>query len=261
MKVGEIWDYLDGLFVFGDQPPEDNSGLLIGSREAAVSRVMLCLDVSDAVIRQAVDAGVDLIVSHHPVIFDALRRVEEDSRVWKLVRHRINVISLHIPLDETPDGANFWLCEKLGLTPLQPFGEKPGASERTLCEGWIGSTKEPVKPNDFAVSVSEKLGCGVSFCDGGREITRVAVCGGSGGFLLDGVLASGAQAFVSSQFKHHQLYQAQEAGVTLIDGTHFATEIHIPQRLYGLLSARFGQTEFLLADETAPSRWVGGEEQ
>lgn len=123
IKIGEIAEYLESISPSYLAEDYDNVGLLIGSRESAVKRVMFCLDVSSKVVDEAVNKKVDLIISHHPMIFKGIKRINEDDpkgrNIYKLIRNNIAVYSAHTNLDSAEGGLNDYLGQLLGLCEIE----------------------------------------------------------------------------------------------------------------------------------------------
>lgn len=217
MKVQDIYNAIHMAADFSLAMEFDNPGLLVGNSEAEVRGVLCALDVTDAVIAEAVSRGMNLIVTHHPVIFHPMKRVTADSLVWKLIRADLSVISAHTNLDIAEGGVNDILSRALELENFAPFGGDGMAR--------VGTVKRGMAPPEFAYYVKRMLDLpSVRYCDGGQAIERVAVCGGSGGSLLHEAAAAGAQAFVTGDVKHDVMLDAVRLGITLVDAGHFGTE-------------------------------------
>jgi len=254
--VREVYDFLNSVWKFKNMPEYDNSGFLIGDFNAPVTKIMCCLDATADVIGQAKALGAQLIVSHHPVIFDPLKNLKSSKPAYNAAAAGIAVISVHIPLDEHIEGANKVLCERLGLFPKGPFAEKISLCGDRLCEGWIGELSSLQTPHELAAEIGRILNAPVIFCDGGKPIKTVVVCGGSGSFLIEQVIEAGFDCLVTSQLKHEDVIEARAAGLTLIDATHFGTEIHIVCMLRDKLAHKFTEIEVVHAKESNPLQTI-----
>ena len=218
MKVKEILDFLYGVAPKELAEGFDNVGLLVGDENAEVKGIMVSLDCFDEVIDRAEDLGANLIVTHHPIIFEGLKSVTSDSLVYKLVSKGISVISMHTNLDQSQGGVNDALCDTLDLFDVEELVTVDGFSMRK------GYLDQPEDPYSFAKHIKEALGGAVKFVAGNRDISTVAVCSGSGGdFLIDAVNA-GADAFITADIKHHLFIEAGQLGISLYDAGHFNTE-------------------------------------
>ena len=200
----------------------DNVGLLVGDGGREVHKVLVTLDITEAVAQEAVDTGADVIVSHHPVIFPLageLRSVTTDDFrgriLTKLIENRISAICMHTNLDAAEGGVNDALAEKLGLNDVFTFNpEKIGR---------IGTLKCELPLEKFVPLVVKSLGCnGARFISGGRPVHRVAVGGGACGDYIQQVIAAGCDTFVTSDLKYNHFLDTQ--GLNLIDAGHFPTE-------------------------------------
>lgn len=245
-KVADIYHFLDEWAPFSLQMDFDNAGLLVGDREAPVRRVLVALDVTEPVIREAARKGCQLIVTHHPVIFHPVRTlVPEDGTAVKLItltKRGVAVISAHTNLDVAPGGVNDSLLEKLGLVPegiLEPMGALPDGTAYGL--GRVGRLPQEMAPAAFLKLVKRALSAkGGRAVRGGGPIRRVAVCGGSGGDLVRRAAALGCDALVTADVKYDQFLDAIQLGITLVDGGHFATENPVVEEVAARLRARFG---------------------
>ena len=237
MIVYEIYDFLDEKYDFSSALPYDNVGLLVGDGREKVTGVLVCLDLTDEAITEAVKKGANLIVTHHPVIFDPLKTVTEQSLVYRLIRNGISVISAHTNLDQADGGVNDALAETLGLTNIEKIADGEGFMYR------IGELDEPVSSEELAKLVGEKLNLPVKYVGSAAFIKRVAVCGGSGGSMLADVLGAGVDAFVTADVKHNVFMDAHAAGITLIDAGHFNTEDVITDLLCDALKEAFSDID------------------
>ena len=121
MKVREIYEALNSFAPFNLQEKWDNSGILVGDKNADVKKALLTLDVTEDVIKEAEQIGANLIISHHPLIFNPLKKVLSDSLVYKIIKKDMNVISAHTNLDISPLGVNYALAEAIGLKNTKPL--------------------------------------------------------------------------------------------------------------------------------------------
>ena len=244
--VGEIYRVLDQWASFSTAESFDNSGLLIGGMEQPVSFCLLALDLTQAVCEEAAERGAQLVITHHPVIFDPLRRVDAESVVYNAVQAWIAVISTHTCMDKAHGGVSDVLAERLGLIQVE---DVPGG------EGFvkIGEPEELVNGLDLARSVKEKLGLGaLRVYDAGFLVRKAAVCSGSGGSFLKEVIAAGADAYITGDIKHDVVVSAANAGLTLIDAGHYETEEIILEPIAKYLEKRFPEVQFERAKTDEP---------
>jgi len=232
----DIFDYLCEYAPLELQMSFDNAGFLIGRPEVEAKKVLLSLDVTHKVVDEAVEGNYGLIISHHPVIFNALKNVT-DEKLIKLLENRIAVISMHTNLDITEGGVNDVLLNLLGA-------EKDDILDVEHC-GRIGHLEKSVSMNEFLRVCMEKLHSnGLRYYDADRPVRHIAVLGGSGGDKLEVAIEKGCDTYITSDIKYHQFLIAQELGINLIDGDHFGTEDPIIDVLCRKLSLKFPEVSF-----------------
>jgi len=245
--VKDIYAQLDQFAPFETQAEFDNAGFLVGRGDREVSKVLVSLDITDAVIEEARQIGAQLIISHHPLVFDLVRSVTDGSltgsKLLKLAENGIAAICAHTNLDACEGGVNELLARTLGLCELEQLhSEGEDRFGRPYGIGRVGivRTKSIVKVKDFAVEVKEKLNAaGVRYVDAGRDVRRVAVGGGSCGSMLTDAIDAGCDTFVTADVKYNVFLDAAELGINLLDAGHFATEDVVIQPLCDLLAEKF----------------------
>jgi len=218
-------NYAPPRFALADDP----IGLQLGHPNQIIERLFVALEMDDEVLREALDFGAQMIVVHHTPFFKPFKQMREDSFhnrvVLDMIRHRMALYTAHTNLDCVRGGVNDVLAERLGIKEteiLEPLNENTTSAGL----GRIGMLPEPMTVKALADCTAEALGNGnVRFCgDPKTMIQRVAVCGGTGAFLMLHAVQKGAQAFVTADVKHHEALQALDMGLCMIDGGHYATE-------------------------------------
>ena len=230
VTVGQIYNVLNALAPVQYQMDFDNSGFLIGDCSREVQAVITALDITDDVIEEAVSLHADLIVSHHPLLFHPLRNVRSDNltgrKVLALAKHEIAAICMHTNLDVADGGVNDALMHALSAE-ITGILEPTGADDQgqPLGCGRIGLLGKPVSLEEFMQYLTERLHVsGLRYCDGGKRVQKLAVCGGSGGNMLELAYDAGCDTFVTADIKYDRFLAAKELGVNLIDADHFCTE-------------------------------------
>lgn len=248
--VTHIYDAIDRLAPFWLTMDFDNTGILVGDRNREVSCALLALDCTPAVIEQAKQLGAQLIVTHHPVIFHPLKRVNEDAVVYQLTRSDIAVISAHTNLDIAQGGVNDALASAIGLRDcrgLELLNEQTGA-----WLGRIGTLPEPLSPEAFAAHVKSCLNAAsVKFAAAPRAIHTVALCSGSGADCLDAAISAGADALLTSEVKQHEYLAAAAAGISIFDAGHFDTEDIVIEPLRDYLAKEISDVHFFTTHRSA----------
>ena len=241
--AGRIYETIDALAPFAGCEGFDNVGLLVGDPDAEAGRVLLTLDVTHETVREAAEKGCPLIISHHPVIFHPLKSVPFGSVQGELLSRRIAVISAHTNFDKA--FLNAALAEKLGLEDFAPLPEDPCAGEGYFPEA--APLAEVIRRVAEALSLS-----GLRAYDAGKPVRKVMVCCGGGGSMVHEAVRRGCGLLVSGDFKHDQVVDAGNAGLSCIDAGHFETERHFLPLMRALLAARLPEVEFLEAESCRP---------
>ena len=229
VTVGDILDFLQEKAPFESAVEWDNSGLLAGSRAQPARRVLTALDITGDTVDAAVRLGAGLIVSHHPVIFRPLRRLDAGGIPYRLAREGIAAICAHTNLDRAGGGVNDTLAGLLGLREVRTAGDG-------LCR--IGTLDAPADGGIFAATVGKTLHTAVRFRAGRRPVRTVCLCSGAGGDYLLPLLGE-ADAFLTGELRHHEWLEAAAAGVTVVEAGHYATEAPVVDTLVDWLSAAF----------------------
>jgi dinuclear metal center YbgI/SA1388 family protein len=355
MKVADIMAAIEEFAPLTYQESYDNSGLQVGDPNTEVKGVLLTLDVTEAVLDEALQHGCNMIVAHHPVIFSGLKRLTGrnyvERIVLKAIKNDISIYAAHTNLDNMRNGVNAMIANKLGLqntsilsmmggslhklytyAPAKDAdkvrdamfaagaGEigkyrecsfnaegkgtfKPGADanpaigeaggprewvdevkievlvsqdrqgavlkalteahpyeevayeiialqnvNQELGAGMMGYLAEPVDEMAFLAQIQEKMGAKcIKYTQlRGKMIEKVAVCGGSGSFLLKEAMAAGADIFITSDFKYHQFFDAENR-IVIADIGHYESEQYTPELLKDILNKKFANFAFLLS--------------
>lgn len=251
--VADILKYMETVAPGRMKMDWDNVGLLCGSKSATVTKILVALDPFEQVCQEAADWGAELIITHHPIIFQALKTVTDETSIGRsilhLCRHGIAAINAHTNLDQAPGGVNDVLARTLGLTDVQVINAC-GVEEDGNEWGLLRCGQVPEQSLDaFLGHVKAALGCeGLRYVHGGRPVRKVAVGGGScGGGMLD-ALCAGCDTFVTADIKYNQFWDAHDLGLNLIDAGHFATENPVIKVLAEKLQAKFSEIEVKISE-------------
>lgn len=259
--VGDIVAQLDERFPQQLTESWDNTGLLLGCTDKPAVRVMTALTLTEDVAEEAVAKSVDLIVTHHPILFRGAKqlttRSPEGRIVLTLAKAEIAVFSPHTRFDSAADGINQFLAIQLGLTNIQPL--RPTSDDVTLGSGRFGEVPGGHSVKEFAASVSRVCEVdGLHIVDSGRpEIRKVAIaCGAAGEFLSDAITL-GCDAFLVGECRFHTALEAKAAGVSLFVPGHYASERPAVEELAKSLSQLFpGVESFASQTDTDPLSWI-----
>lgn len=228
----------------------DNTGLLVGRNDKNIKKIMLCLDITKASADEAVRSNVDLIISHHPVIFRSLSKIIESEPkgniLYTLIRNDICAYAAHTNLDFAESGVNTLLAEILNLKNVALYGEGPGKT---------GMLPNIVSLHEFIMYVKSVLNADSVRAVGepDAKISKAAVFSGSFDNNLNALLQSGADVLVTGDLKHHTVLDLREAGLSAIDAGHFNTEVIILPVLADIIKNRFPDIEvFCFKKEEEP---------
>lgn len=243
--IDDVAQYLARLAPLALAESWDNVGLLVGDRAAAARRVMTCLTITPPVVAEAVERSADLIVAHHPLPFQPLKRITADTTAGRmlleLIAARIAVYSAHTAFDSAHRGINQQIAEMLGLEnirPLQPFDPPTSPSSASAGAVALGSGRLGFAPSgdtlaELAARAKTALAASTvrSVGDTGHEIRKVAIACGSGGSFLDAARRRGCDCLITGEANFHACLEAEATGVRLILVGHFASERFAMERL------------------------------
>ena len=246
--VQDLFDFLKAVAPLELQLDFDNAGFLIGHANSEVRKVLLALDVTDEVTEEAVQSGVQLIVSHHPVIFHPVRSITDTRadtvKLLRLIENHIAVISMHTNLDIAEGGVNDVLIKLLGA-------EMDGVLDADGC-GRVGHLSAPLSLEDFLARCKQTLAVnGLRYVSAGKPVQRLAVMGGAGADSLAQAAALGCDTYVTADIKYHQFQRAAELGLNLIDADHFYTENPVIPVVAKRLAEKFPDVEFIVSQRHA----------
>ena len=239
MKVKDIISVIEEFAPLGIQEKWDNSGLCIGSPEAEVSSVLVGLDCTEELVDEAVACGADMIVTHHPLIFSGLKKISPDdivgAAVIKAVKAGISIYAAHTNADKVIAGVSGAMVAKLGLENvaiLDEDGEGTGL-------GVVGDLPEPLTAEEAVELVKSRFKLKAMRASRPVEgmISRVAMCGGSGGSLIGAAKASGAQLYLSGDISYHNFFTPEN--FMIMDIGHYESEIEIVDILFSLIKKKF----------------------
>ena len=239
MKIKEVLSALERFAPLPLQESWDNAGLQVGLTETEVSGALLCLDVNEKIVDEAIQKGCNLVVSHHPLLFRGLKTISDltdvQRTVMKAIQKGICVISMHTNRDNAKGGVNYKMAEKLGLrdvlflAPKTVDGVESGS-------GVIGELPEAQASDDFVLAVKKAFGVECAMCNEllRRPVRKVALCGGAGDFLLDEALKAGADAFITGEMHYHQYFGYEQQIQICVIG-HYQSEQYTAEIFRGII--------------------------
>ena len=259
LRIHEIVSAFEAVAPLALQESYDNSGLIVGDRDAEVTLALLCLDCTEAVVEEAIVKGCDIIIAHHPIVFGGLKRFTGGDYVQrtviKAIQNNIAIYACHTNLDNVlRGGVNERIAQQLGfdvervLRPIAAdfgsFASSGGVVDsevfRTAGAGILCNLQKPMNVLDFLQHVKERMGAEVvkyTKCDI-EVVGKLAICGGAGSFLIGDALRAGADAFITSDVKYHEFFDAQ-GKMLLCDIGHYESEKYTIDLFSNILSAKF----------------------
>ena len=242
-KVKDFYGYLNSIAPFETQEDWDNSGMLVGDMNAEVKKAAVVLDITHEEIKKAKAIGADLIISHHPVIFNPIKSVTKGSVPYELVASSINALCCHTPLDIAGGGTNDSLAELPGINVTR-------ADDPILRLG----TVEPTTAQELAGKIANTLNTKVRYADAGKTIKKIAICTGAGCSLIEA--AGEIDAFITGDASHHNFLDCVQEGITLIAAGHYETEIIVVPVLVKKLQAQFPDIEIIDIKQENPIKFI-----
>ena len=244
---------MDALERFAPLPLQDgfdNAGMQVGLTDADCAGALLCLDVTEEVLDEAISLGCNLVVSHHPLIFKGIKSLTGDNYVercvMKAVKHDITIFSAHTNLDNAVNGVNFKMAEKIGLTHVEVLDPR--------ADGWlnagagvVGELPEPEAEEAFLRRIKQtfEVGCVKHTALTGRQIRRVALCGGAGAFLMPEAIKKGADAFITGEIKYHDYFGRAEE-ILLAEIGHYESEQYTKEIFKKIISEQFPEVRVMM---------------
>ncbi|MCQ2478186.1 MAG: Nif3-like dinuclear metal center hexameric protein [Clostridia bacterium] len=237
--VNDFLNFLDKKFPFDTACDFDNVGLLIGDKNCNVKKVLIALDCDINTVNAAIKYSCDLIITHHPVIFDGVKSITEDTVCFKLIKNNISVISCHTNLDIAKGGVSESLCKAIGLKSILPYKTGDGFIIRK-------AKVNPLNADALALMIKSGTGFDVRYADAKNEIKTVLVCSGSGNDFFSDALNGKFDAYISAEIKQSTFIKAINCGISVFDAGHYASENVVINPLLKLLESNFKNTEFLI---------------
>ncbi|MDR0940601.1 MAG: Nif3-like dinuclear metal center hexameric protein [Bacteroidales bacterium] len=242
MILHEIITAIEEFAPLSYQESYDNAGLILGNPQQEITAALLTIDVTPAVINEAIAIGANCIISHHPLIFSGLKHLRGETDVErcviKAIQHNIAIYAAHTNLDVVFCGVNHKIAQKLNLQHLQIL--QPTENNPNVGSGMIGNLAKPVPVLDFLEQVKQIFGCKVvktsALCK--STISRIALCGGSGSFLIQQAKQQHADIFLTADIKYHDFFNAENQ-IIIADLGHYETEQFTKDIFYEILNKKF----------------------
>ncbi len=247
MKIKEVLQYLEEIAPLEYQERYDNSGLIVGDQEVELTGALICLDSTEEVIDEAVELGYNLVIAHHPVIFQGIKKLTGKTyigrTVLKAIKNDIAIYAIHTNLDNHfCNGVSTKIAHKLGFENLEILDPKREflLRNKQVGTGVIANLDKPFEEMDFLHHIKEKLNLNVIKYTNLRNkpVKKVAICGGACSFLLNKAISVGADVFVTADFKYHEYFNAENK-LIIADIGHYESEIYTIELIYDILTEKF----------------------
>jgi len=265
VKIKEIIGALERFAPLPLQESYDNAGLQVGLTEAEASGALLCLDVTEEVVLEAVRLGCNLIVAHHPMLFRPLKHIGDASQVERCVRlaiqNDITIYAAHTNLDAAENGVNYRIAQKLGLQNVKMMQtHQVNVEGRSVAagNGVLGYLPLPEDAQEFLLRVKETfhIDCLMHNELLQRPIQSVALCGGAGSFLIDEAIEVGADAFLTGEVGYHQFF-GHEQQIQIAAMGHYQSEQYTKEIFYSIIGELAPELPlYMTAVETNPIKYL-----
>lgn len=259
-SIKDITNYLESIAPLNLQESYDNAGLIVGNPDTEITGVLTSLDCTEEIVMEAKRRGCNMVVAHHPIVFRGLKRFNGSNYVERTViraiKEDVAIYAIHTNLDNVRlRGVNEKISQRLGLENLHLLA--PKTEDGSIGSGMIGELPTALSETDFLTLLRDRMLTGVIKHTQklGQRVKKVALCGGAGGFLLQAAKAAGAQAFVTSDYKYHEFFDA-DGDLLLCDIGHYESEQFTTELLAELLSKKFSTFAVLCTElNTNPVRY------
>lgn len=242
VKVIDIYKYIDSFAPFITSASFDNTGILVGNSEQGVAKAIVSLDITKDVVEEAVRKKAQLIISHHPVIFNPIKKLSFDSVPALLISNNLSAICAHTNLDiSSKFGVNTCLADMCGLCNCI----KSDKGEVLF----IALTEKGITSAQLAQKIKSGLCCErVAYTCVNENIKKVGLSSGAGGSEIFSAIAEKCDAFITGEIKHHEIIAANEAGVSIFCVGHYKSEDIVINPLVKKMSQQFDGVEFIKSE-------------
>ncbi len=237
LKVREIIEVIESFAPLKLQEHYDNSGMQVGDYEQEVESVLLCTDITEAVVDEAIEKGIGMVMSHHPLMFNGVKRITGDCAmeriILKAIRNNITLYSGHTNVDKCYKGVSYKMAEQINLQDVRALvPENCGETDDFVGLGVIGELPEPMDLDDLYRIIKRKFNVHTIRCSKPvkKSVRRIAMCGGSGSGFIKEAINCNADVYITADIKYHDFFKAEDK-IILADIGHFESE-HITKLIF-----------------------------
>jgi GTP cyclohydrolase I len=233
----------------------DNVGLILGNPETRINKILVCLDINDSIADYAINNKIDMIVSHHPILFKAIKKIAVDNYsnklICKLISNNISVYALHTNFDNAEDGMNDILATIIGINNINKLVNEKGT-------GRFGELSETISLEQLCIQVKAKLNIeSLQFIgDPLAKIKNVAIVGGSGADFINDAIDAKCEVIITGDVKYHSAVDALYAGINVIDAGHYNTEAAVMPYLTDIIGKMTGIEVICSPFNTNPIKFI-----
>lgn len=242
MKIKEITNYLEKIAPLSYQENYDNCGLIVGDSNTSVNAALITLDCTESIIEEAIERECDLIIAHHPIIFSGIKKLNGSNYiervVIKAIKNNIAIYAIHTNLDNVHNGVSAKIADRLDLKTCKILAPKENFPN--IGAGIIGELSEAIESKLFLKMLKDimETDCIRHTSIVSSKIKKVAVCGGSGSFLLEKAKELDADIYISADFKYHEFFDADNK-LIIADIGHYESEHFTKDLIYDFLTKKF----------------------
>ncbi|HCT64439.1 MAG TPA: Nif3-like dinuclear metal center hexameric protein [Lachnospiraceae bacterium] len=230
MKCSDLINELENFAPMYLAENWDNIGLILGDTENDIKKILVALDATEEVINEAIAVGADIIITHHPMIFSGVKKITNQTamgvKIRKLIKNNIAHFAMHTNLDIAFGGTNDELARIAGLNDIEVLRKSCQQDGKDNGLGRIGNLKKETNFRNFARILKKELNLDTLRVVGDTEkiVKRVGLCTGSGFEFMEDAIEKGADVYITGDLRYHESQKAQDAGICVIDVTHYAGE-------------------------------------
>lgn len=262
IKIKDIISCIEEVAPLSFQESYDNSGLIVGNKENECKGVYVCLDVFSSSVKEAINKGCNLIISHHPFIFHSIKKLPPNDEITKIltlaIKNDISIYASHTAIDSSTSGVNDILAKELGLKDIEPLSDIDNDDKNFLGIGAIGYLSKKTTLNKYLLFVKQKLNIPTIRYIGKEDynICKIALCGGSGISLVEDAIKKQCDLLLTGDIKYHDFLTFSNQ-INIADIGHFESEQFIKQRFIEIISKKFSNfAPLILTSETNRVKFI-----